>query len=147
MKTLLAVFLRKNSRLFISPATVEEWGTRGKILRKFFINLPLQDRQQKHVSCTALVMTSYCHTVLAHHATQQNVVGESKNMKHVNNKFEMAGTLILRFSIRFYDFTAMVDVGKRKGKKKKFFQRKKLFKKKTYFTRKVDKFYLKFLKF
>ncbi len=24
------------------------------------------------------------HTVLARHATQQNVVGESKNMKHVN---------------------------------------------------------------
>ncbi len=88
--------------------------------------LPLQDRQQKHVSCTALVMKirvvqieygsvlarrvnrvflvicgsvlAHCvnrvifrsdwrHTVLAHHATrhatQQNVVGESKNMKHV----------------------------------------------------------------
>ncbi len=26
----------------------------------------------------------WCHTVRARHATQQNVVGESKNMKHVN---------------------------------------------------------------
>ncbi len=50
-------------------------------------NLPLQEPQQKHVSCTAccdIVSQKYWrHTVLARHATQQNVVGESKNMKHV----------------------------------------------------------------
>ncbi len=67
-------------------------------------NLPLQDRQQKHVSCTALVMnnssvlarqvnrvisrhtnvTSYCTCASrARHAMLQNVVSNSTNMKHV----------------------------------------------------------------
>ncbi len=59
----------------------------GKKCLKILKNLPLQDRQQKHVSCTAcydIVSQKYWrHTVLACHATQQNVVGESKNMKHV----------------------------------------------------------------
>ncbi len=85
---------------------VAELTTTPKVSKKENIikkNLPLQDRQQKHVSCTALVMNNNSvlarhvnrvisrHTNVtsrAHHAMQQNVVGDSKNMKHVNNYFQ-----------------------------------------------------------
>ncbi len=56
--------------------------SRGHINRVFLVicTSVLARRVNRVIFCS-----DWHHTVLARHATQQNVVGESKNMKHVNN--------------------------------------------------------------